>query len=136
MSEKLKRSEQREQVLQLLYEKTFHEEPVDDLLELANIARDFTPTAFISDEVNGVVEHISEIDSHIAENCKKWSVNRIPKVPMCIMRIAVYEMLFCDDIDTGVSINEAVELSKKYASPDDKSYINGILGAIAKGIEK
>ena len=135
MSKNITRSEQREQILQLLYEKTFHDESVSELFELANVARDYVPTEFVDNEVSGIVGKIDEIDKLIADNCKNWSVNRIPRVPMCIMRIAVYEMLFCDDIDTGVAINEAVELAKKYAGDDDKSYINGILGTISRTVK-
>ena len=130
MSKKLTRSEQREQILQLLYEKTFHEEPVEERFELANIARDFVPSDFISDELNGIIEHMSDIDSEIEKHLKNRKLSRVPKVPLCIMRIAVYEMLYCDGLDTGISINEAVNLAKKYAADEDKSYINGILGSI------
>ena len=61
MSGKLSRSEQREQVLQLVYEKSFHDEPVDELLELANIARDYVPTGFVSDEISGIENNIEKI---------------------------------------------------------------------------
>ena len=60
MSGKLSRSEQREQVLQLVYEKSFHDEPVDELLELANIARDYVPTGFVSDEISGIENNIEK----------------------------------------------------------------------------
>ena len=136
MSGKLSRSEQREQILQLVYEKSFHDEPVNELLELANIARDFVPTGFVSDELEGIENNIEKIDGEIAKNCKNWAFSRIPRVPLCIMRIAVYELMFCDDIDTAVAINEAVELAKKYASDDDKAYINGVLGAISRDLQK
>lgn len=136
MSGKLSRSEQREQILQLVYEKSFHDEPVNELLELANIARDYVPTGFVSDELEGIENNIEKIDGEIAKNCKNWAFSRIPRVPLCIMRIAVYELIFCDDIDTAVAINEAVELAKKYASDDDKAYINGVLGAISRDLQK
>ena len=136
MSGKLSRSEQREQILQLVYEKSFHDEPVNELLELANIARDYVPTGFVSDELEGIENNIEKIDGEIAKNCKNWAFSRIPRVPLCIMRIAVYELMFCDDIDTAVAINEAVELAKKYASDDDKAYINGVLGVISRDLQK
>ena len=136
MSGKLSRSEQREQILQLVYEKSFHDEPVNELLELANIARDYVPTGFVSDELEGIENKIEKIDGEIAKNCKNWAFSRLPRVPLCIMRIAVYELMFCDDIDTAVAINEAVELAKKYASDDDKAYINGVLGAISRDLQK
>lgn len=136
MSGKLSRSEQREQILQLVYEKSFHDEPVNELLELANIARDYVPTGFVSDELEGIENNIEKIDEEIAKKCKNWAFSRIPRVPLCIMRIAVYELMFCDDIDTAVAINEAVDLAKKYATEDDKAYINGVLGAISRDLQK
>lgn len=136
MSNKQSRSEQREQILQLLYEKSYHEESVEEILSLANDAREYVPTAFVESEVNGVVSHLAEIDAEIEKHCKRWKLSRIPRVCLSIMRIAVYEMFFVDDIDNAVAINEAVELSKKYAGEDDKSYINGILGSVERTIKQ
>ena len=81
----------------------------------------------------GVAEHQDIIDQKIAHNLKSgWKISRISKVSLAILRVAVYEMLYLDDIPVSVSINEAVELSKKYSIPDDTSFINGVLGAVAK----
>ena len=114
--------------------KSFHDEDVEEIFKNANLSRDYVPTSFVESEVIGVLDNLEQIDKLIADNCKKWSINRIPVICLSIMRIAVYEMVYVTDIDTGVAINEAVELSKKYASEDDKSYINGILGSIARAL--
>ena len=75
---------------------------------------------------------VEEIDGIIEKNLKNWKMNRISKVALAVMRLAICEMRFFDDIPVGVSINEAVELCKKYAAKDDYSFVNGILSAVAK----
>ena len=87
------------------------------------------------DTLTAIGEHIEDIDSMITQNTDKWSPERIAKTEMSILRIAVAEMLYVDSIPTNVSINEAVELSKKYG--DDRSYafVNAILSRIDKTIE-
>ena len=87
------------------------------------------------DTLTAIGEHIEDIDSMITQNTDKWSPERIAKTEMSILRIAVAEMLYVDSILTNVSINEAVELSKKYG--DDRSYafVNAILSRIDKTIE-
>ena len=71
----------------------------------------------------------------ISKNLKAgWKINRISKVSLALLRLAVYEMLYRDDVPVSVSINEAVELSKKYTVKDDTSFINGVLGAVAKSL--
>ena len=79
-----------------------------------------------------VTENLEEINAAIERNSVKWKMNRISKVALAVMRLAICEILYYDDIPVGVSINEAVELCKKYASKDDYSFVNGILSAIAK----
>ena len=80
-------------------------------------------------------EHEEEIDAKISENLKKgWKISRISKVSLALLRLAVYEILYRDDVPTSVSINEAVELSKKYTVKEDTSFINGVLGSVAKAL--
>ena len=80
----------------------------------------------------GTIEHLDEIDQLIESKLKNWKLSRISKVSLSILRVAVYELKYMDDVPTNVSINEAVELAKQYANEDDYSFINGVLGAIAK----
>lgn len=84
----------------------------------------------------GVCENIERIDEIIKDASKKWSMKRISKISVSILRLALFEMLYCDDIPNSVSINEAVELSKKYDNDDSYTFINGILGAAQKNIEQ
>jgi len=72
-----------------------------------------------------------EIDNYIQKNCRKWSVSRMPKTDIAILRVAVAEIMYAK-IPEPVAVNEAVELAKKYSEENSPSYINGILGAIVK----
>ena len=128
------RSEQREEVLILTFEKTFHDDSIDDIISFANELRGEKITPYIIDTTKGVFDSIEKIDSLIEENSIGWNISRIPRVTLCILRIAIYEILFDKNVPTGVAINEAVELCKKYASDDDKKFVNGVLGAISKKI--
>ena len=123
----------REQAFFLCFESLFSDTDIDELADNAGDARD----EFLSDEAidraKGVVEHKTEIDEKISAHLKTgWKLSRISKVSLAVLRLAVYEMLYLDDIPVSVTINEAVELSKKFTVQDDTSFINGVLGAIAK----
>jgi N utilization substance protein B len=87
---------------------------------------------FVESLISGVLDNSEILDKLIAENSINWDLDRISKVDTAIMRISVFEMLKMDDISVGTSINEAVELAKKYGSDESPSFINGILGAVAK----
>lgn len=80
--------------------------------------------------INGVVEHKTRIDDLLNKSSKNWKISRMPVVDRNIMRIATYEFLECDDIPNSVTINEAVEIGKKYGSKDSGSFINGVLDKI------
>lgn len=88
--------------------------------------------AFILDEVNGTKEHLNEIDELICQNAKGWSTERMSKVDLAILRLAVYEIIYSENTPVGVAINEAVELAKKFSTDEAPAFINGILGKIAK----
>ena len=126
------RSEQREEILILTFEKLFHDDSIEEIIETAKEFRGDKINDYVTAEVKGVFDNLSKIDELIEKNSIGWKINRISKVTLCILRIAIYEMLFDDTVPTGVAINEAVELCKKYASSDDKKFVNGVLGAISK----
>ena len=89
--------------------------------------------ALFSDRLyEGVRAHIDEIDAEIETHAKGWSVGRIAKVDLSIMRIAVYEILYEKQIPVGATVNEAVELGKAFGGEKSAGFINGILGAVAK----
>ena len=79
-----------------------------------------------------VREKVPEIDKLIEENVKGWDTSRMGKVDLTVLRLAVYEMRYDEDIPTGVAINEAVEIAKMYGQENSGSFVNGILGKIVK----
>ena len=85
--------------------------------------------------LGGIVEHLDEIDSWISDTAQNWTLERMPLVDRNIIRLASYEVAFCDDIPTGVAINEAVEIAKSYGGDDSPKFVNGVLGKIATRIE-
>ena len=87
---------------------------------------------YISTVVNGVKEKTPELDAIISRYAQGWKISRISKTALCILRCALYEILYMPDIPSGASINEAVELSKGYDEPETVSFINGILGSFMR----
>ncbi len=82
--------------------------------------------------VEGVQENIDSLDARIRELAIGWEFGRMPRVDICIMRVALYEMIFRDDIPESVSINEAVDIAKKYSGEKSAPYINGMLGTFSR----
>jgi N utilization substance protein B len=129
------RSEAREQAFIVLFEKIFdNESTIGQIVENATEAELIKINAFAEALLKSVDENAELIDNTIAEFSKGWSLERLPKVSLAILRLAIGEMKFVEDVPTGVSVNEAVELTKKYGTADDASYVNGVLGAVAKSL--
>lgn len=126
------RHESRQEAFCLLFEKTFTDMDLDEIIQGATETRDLQVNDFTLKLAKGTIEHLDEIDQLIEPKLKNWKLSRISKVSLSILRVAVYELKYMDDVPTNVSINEAVELAKQYANEDDYSFINGVLGAIAK----
>lgn len=124
----------REEAFILIFEKVFSKESVEDILDLAFEARDLVPDEYIKTVFTGVYEQVEELDSIISENAVGWKIDRISKTALCVLRLAIFEMKNMDDIPVSVSINEAVEICKKYATEADASFVNGILSTVAKKI--
>ena len=82
------------------------------------------------------VEHAAEIDTEIEAHAIDWSIQRLTKVSLAVLRLALCEILYFDDIPVSVTINEAVELAKKYAGQQDSRFINGVLGSVAREREE
>lgn len=123
----------REQAFIILFEKSFNSElTIDEILKIAVESEVIEKNKMTADIVRKAEEHIDEIDGVIEKNLKGWSKQRISKVSLALLRMAVCEMKYFDKVPVGVSINEAVEICKVYGSDEDKSFINGILGSIAR----
>lgn len=92
--------------------------------------RDRAFYAFAEELIAGVFEHLKEIDEKISKVAENWAISRICKVDLAILRVAIFEMFYRDDIPTIVSINEAIELSKMFSGAESKRFINGVLDKI------
>ena len=142
------RNTAREIAVHLSYELSFTDKSVEELLDERLTPESFaalaeedplyqeTPNAkqadYIRRLVRGVADHAPELDGYIAKYSKGWSFARIPLVASAIMRVAMYEILYMPDIPHGASINEAVEIAKKYETPETVKFINGILGTFVR----
>ncbi len=122
----------REEAFILIFEKVFSKESVEDILELANEARDLVPDDYIKTVFFGVYEKVDELDGIISENAVGWKIERISKTALCVLRLSLFEIKYMEEIPLSVSINEAVEICKKYATEADASFVNGILSTVAK----
>ena len=143
------RSTAREIAMHLAYQLSFTDLPVEEFLEEQLDAERFEelsaedalyadkPNAkqeeYIRRLVGGVAEHAAELDADIEKYAKGWRFERISLVASAIMRVAMYEILYMADIPQGAAISEAVEITKKYETPEVAKFINGILGSFARG---
>lgn len=130
------RKEERELAFTLIFEKIFNNElALEEIIENAVEARLIEDNTYAFSVSRLAYENIDEIDEIITKNSIGWSIARLPKVSLAIFRLALCEILFVPSVPNGVSINEAVELAKKFATKEDASFINGVLGKIVKEID-
>ena len=87
--------------------------------------------AYISNKSNKILEKLDEIDEMINRQAKGWTTQRMGKVDLTILRLAVYEIVFDEDVPTGVAINEAVELAKRFGQEESSGFVNGVLAKFA-----
>lgn len=126
------RRESRELAFVLLFEKSFSDSTLDEVLENAGEAREIVRDPFALSLAEGTVQHTEEIDESISAFSHKWSKDRLSRVALAILRLAIYEMRWESSIPVSVSINEAVELAKRYGGEADAAFINGVLGGVAR----
>ncbi|MGN0154887.1 MAG: transcription antitermination factor NusB [Lachnospiraceae bacterium] len=132
------RSQIREEVFKILFRLPFiseeeMEEQIDFSLEELS-GKSEENLNYIKNKANDILIKIDEIDKKIEECCEGWNLNRIGKAEITIMRIAVYEILYEEDVPDRVAINEAVELAKIYCDEDAKGFVNAVLGKVEKSI--
>lgn len=127
----------REEVMKLFYEMDMNDDFSIERSEryLNNIENMKIDTTYFRHTSLSFVENLKSIDNLINEYSSDWKINRIAKIDIAIMRLAITEMLYDDGIPVSVSINEAIELCKKYSNEDSHKFINGILGNINRGIK-
>ena len=126
----MKRRDAREALFVLLYEMSFNTpEELEETILRAKETRDIED-AYIMQSIHGIYDHLEEIDQKIAAHARGWSFERLSRTTLAIMRISIYEMHFAE-IPYTISINEALELAKKYDHDQAPTFINGILNAVA-----
>ncbi len=132
------RRKAREHALQILFQYDMVKGNIDEIME--NFWKEKKANdkviAFASQLIKGTLENISEIDKTISNHSLNWKIERMSVVDRNVLRIATYELLYLKQIPAPVIINEALEVAKKYGSEDSAKFINGILDAIRRSIEK
>ena len=133
----MSRREQREQIFKLLFRIEFNttEEMPEQLrlfFEEADEPMAEADELFITAKYEKIMEKLTEIDQLLNEKTEKWTTDRMGKAELTILRLAVYEILFDDEVPAGVAINEAVELAKKFGQDSAKAFVNGILAKFAE----
>lgn len=135
----MSRTMAREVAMKLAYSRLLGgEDTPNAVLEKSGIEEPFDAedTAFAEAVAAGVEAHVEELDTLIASHAIDWSIDRIARVDLCILRVALYEMLYRSDVPSGAAINEAVELAKRFGGEKSYAFINGILGVVARELEK
>lgn len=115
-------------LFQIEFQKNNIKEQVENFLDSVEI-EDYDKDYFL-EIINGVINSLKEIDEIIESKAKDWTIDRMAKMDLPILRVAIYEMKHREDIPVSVSINEAVELAKKFSSDASSRFINGVLGQV------
>ena len=127
------RRETRECAMKLIFQTMLQRDDIEEQISRFcedNALTEVVELEYFLDVVRGVLAHSNELDERISRFAKGWTPARMPKVDLSIMRLSSYEMSFRSDIPASVSINEAVELSKKYGDDHSKSFVNGVLAKV------
>ena len=123
-----------EETLQMVYDE-LRKDGVPGVDEIRPTEPGEADRAYISRILDGVLFHVTELDEKISAASVNWSLERIAKVDLTILRLATYEILYEDDVPGSVAINEAVELANRYSEPSSGRFINGVLGTILRDKE-
>ncbi len=132
------RKNARENTMKLLFQMDIKNEYSNNEIDIFldnNVLRD-EEKDYISKTCEYIINNLEKIDNMIQKYAKGWKINRFAKVDLAILRISVYEILYREDIPIEVSINEALEVSKKYSTVESSKFINGILGSLVRGLDK
>ena len=123
-----------EETLQMVYDE-LRKDGVPGVDEIRPTEPGEADRAYISRILDGVLSHVTELDEKISAASVNWSLERIAKVDLTILRLATYEILYEDDVPGSAAINEAVELANRYSEPSSGRFINGVLGTILRDKE-
>lgn len=132
------RKQAREGAMMVLFQMDSTNEYTDEALEifLRNFEYDESETDYIKDAVQTIISNLEDIDMQIKTHLEGWSISRLAKVDLAALRIAIYEIIFRKDIPLEVSINEAIEIVKKFSTEDSFKFINGVLGGFVRALDK
>lgn len=133
----MNRRKSREAAMKILYELSINKQEYEKVIEhyqetIEEENSDQIDIAYITKLLKGINDNNEVIESKIEENLNNWKLNRLSKIDLSILKICTYEILFDDTIPDAVSINEGIELAKKYSEEKSFSFINGVLGNIKK----
>lgn len=130
----MSRKKAREGLVFLMYQSLFDNSINTDKIDLFidNFNYNNVQSTYIKNGYNTISQHIEEIDNVISKNLKNWSIERMYKLDLSILRVAVYEILYEESTPNEVAVNEAVEIAKTYGTTDSSKLINGILGTILR----
>ena len=129
----LPRREARENAYLLAYSQTFGDVPLAEaILNHEENDEDHPADGFSKHLLNAYYDHSAEVDDEIRAHLRNWTMERLPRVSLTVLRLALAEMLYGDEKKVGVVINEAVELTKKYGADEDYQFVNGLLGTVAR----
>lgn len=138
---KMKRTQLREAIFKIIFRVEFNQPPempeqvefqMEQMKSDGGIKPDRRDEAYIEQKSLAIIEQIETIDARIEQSADHWHINRIGKVELAILRVAVYEILFDEDVPNKVAINEAIELAKRYGTEEAPAFINGVLAKVSK----
>ena len=133
------RTQAREEAFKLVFQLNMHSDDIDFLIEnlLSEVPESEKNIEYIKKVVYGVNEKNDELEALISESLTKgWKLSRLSKASLCILKMAIFEMMNLDDVPQNVAINEAVELTKKYDDLEKAPFVNGVLGSISRKIKE
>ncbi|MBU5254878.1 transcription antitermination factor NusB [Tissierella praeacuta] len=132
------RKQAREGTMKILYQMEVNDDFSDEALNIYfnNFSFEELEKEYILDAMTKIKENLDSIDKYIELYSQGWNLNRLAKIDLAVLRIAVYEILYRKDIPVEVSINEAIEIVKKYSTEESFRFINGVLGGVVRNIDK
>ena len=135
MSKRQTRSEARIEAFKLIFQTEVNNDDIDFLFEhlLSEVPKCADNIEYIKTDALGVIDKKEELDEDIKNNLiSGWKLERITKVSLAVLRLAIFEIKYIDDVPTNVAINEAVEIEKKFDNPDNSAFVNGVLAGFIK----
>ncbi|MGE8204471.1 transcription antitermination factor NusB [Heyndrickxia sp. NPDC080065] len=130
----MKRRTAREKALQALFQIDINEVSPEEAIK--NTLKNDESDDYLNSLVNGTYLHMKDIDETISKYLEKWTIERLAKVDLNILRLGVYELIYVDEVPANVAINEALEVSKRFADDQSTKFINGVLSKIKDNIAK